>query len=146
MRPLMTALGRFKTDSVQETHPWHIQNVDHELIDSALGMEASGQKETISGRLGPIFHMFGGWKNYVLLEAEPPFHIGWIYRQSNKKEVAQSAINRLLLTEPQVRMLAGPKGSKTLFFATKPDGQQIQLQKTGQGVLGDKQFPGTRLL
>lgn len=27
MWPLMFALGRFRSDSIQETHPWHIQNI-----------------------------------------------------------------------------------------------------------------------
>ena len=139
MRPLMFALGKFKSDSIQETHPWHIQRVDPDLVDHELAVRVTGEKELLKAKYGPLFHMFSGWKHYATLEAEPPFHIGW-------STLTQTAINRLLIEDDAVRMLVGPEGTETTFFALSPDGEQVKLRKIGQGVLGDNQFPGTRLL
>ena len=146
MRPLMFALGKFKSDSIQETHPWHIQNISPECIDPLLSVDVSGEKEAVSDRFGPLFHMFGGWKRYVVLEADPDFHVGWIHFKQGQETPAQSAVNRLLINDNTVRLLAGPEGTETTFFALNPDGEQIKLRRIGQGVLGDNQFPGTRLL
>lgn len=144
MWPLMFALGKFRSDSIQETHPWHIQNIKSELVNTDLSVLVKGQSEAIPSRLGPVFHMFGGWKNYATLQAEPPYHIGWVF--FDKGRVKQAAVNRLLIIEKNVRMLAGPNDTKTLFFAVRPTGEQVLLQKIGQGTLGDKRFPNTRLL
>lgn len=88
--------------------------------------------------------MFGGWKNCVTLQAEPSYHIGWVF--FDKDRVKQVAVNRLLIIGKNVRMLAGPNDTKTLFFAVRPSGEQVLLQKIGQGTLGDKRLPNTRLL
>ena len=144
MWPLMLALGRFNLDSVQETHPWHIQNINPEQIKADLSIHVEGKAETIPGRFGPLFHMFGGWKNYVALQAEPPYHIGWVFHK--KGVIKQSAVDRLLIEGKNVRMLTGPQDTETQFFALKPSGEQILLEKIGEGVLGDKNFPKTRLL
>ncbi len=146
MRPIMIALGRLKSDSIQETHPWHIQNITPETIDPAISVDVVGSKEVVSDRFGPLFHMFGGWKNYVLLEAEPPFHVGWVFSRDSEDSPRQSAINRLQISDKTVRMLGGPEHSSTQFFAVNPDGEQIPIRKIGRGVLGDNQFPGSRLL
>lgn len=139
MRPLMAALGSFKRDALQETHPWHIHPVDPDLIDSELAVRLAGEKEALRAKYGPLFHMFGGWKHYAALEAKPPFHIGW-------SALGQTAINRLLIEDEAVRMLVGPENTETVFFAVKPTGDQLKLRTIGRGVLGDNQFPGTRLL
>ena len=146
MRPLMFALGKFKSDSIQETHPWHIQNVAPANIEPALSVVVVGDKEAVSNRFGPLFHMFGGWKHYIVLEAKPPFHIGWVHMKAGQETPAQSAVNRLRIDDVAVRMLAGPEDTETTFFALNPDGEQIKLRKIGRGVLGDNQFPETRLL
>lgn len=146
MRPLMYVLGRGRMDSVQETHPWHVQHIDPNLVDDEMSVVILGDKEALSDRFGPLHHMFGGWKHYVTLEAEPPFHIGWIFKKDSQPVPSQSAINRLQIEDKNVRMLAGPEGTRTQFFAVGPNGEQIGLRKIGQGVLGDNQFPGTRLL
>lgn len=146
MRPLMFVLGKCKVDSIQETHPWHIQNISPDIIDPNLSVLVSGGKEAVSDRFGPLFHMFGGWKQYVVLEADPPFHIGWVHRRDNREAPVQSAANRLQVADHTVRLLSGPQDSTTQFFALTPEGQQIKLRKVGSGTLGDKQFPGIRLL
>jgi hypothetical protein len=80
-----------------------------------------------------------------LFEAsQEEFHIGWASRINRK--LAQAAIHRLTLFDGHVRMLNGAGNSETDFFAVDPDGIQIDIQVAGTGVLGDSQFPGTRLL
>lgn len=148
MRPVMYGLGGFRPDSIQETHPWHVQDIDPALIDPELSVTVTGSPlETMKAHYGFLFHMpiIGGWKQYTLFEAaEQRFHIGWASRVRNK--LAQAAIHRLPLFDGHVRMLNGPEGSETEFFAVNPDGEQIELAATGSGVLGDNQFPDTRLL
>ena len=148
MRPLVYTLGGFKSDSIQETHPWHIQDIAPELIDPGLSVTIEGNKEeTMNSHRLFLFHapIFGGWKHYTLLEsAEDEFHIGWVARARGK--LAQAAIHRLKLSNGQVRMLNGPEGSETEYFAVNQDGIQLGLQIGGHGILGDNQFPDTRLL
>jgi hypothetical protein len=148
MRPLMHTLGGFKPDSLQETHPWHVQEIDHELIDPELTVTIKGSaSESMKSHNVFLFHapILGGWRNYTLFEtAQAEFHIGWVGKVRGK--LAQAAINRLLIFDGKVRMLNGPEGSETDFFAVDPDGIQIGIQSIGGGKLGDNQFPGTRLL
>lgn len=146
MRPLMLLLGRLDANSVQETHPWHVERIDPSLVAEDGTVVVNGKKEAVSGRFGPLFHMFGGWRHYVALQAEPPFHIGWLFSKNNLDKPSQSAINRLQIDSDTVRMLSGPQGTETRFFAVSPSGKQVPLRKVGQGVLGDDQFPDTRLL
>jgi hypothetical protein len=148
MQPLMHTLGGFKSDSLQETHPWHIQKIDPSLINSELSTKVKGSsEEKMNSHNIFLFHapVFGGWKHYTLLEAaEEEFHIGWIAKV--RGELSQAAIHRLKISTGQVRMLDGPKDSETEYFAVNPDGIQIDLKISGKGILGDNQFPDTRLL
>ena len=146
MRPLMYVLGHCKPDSIQETHPWHQQTIDPQRVNPDLSIFVTGEKEALSARLGPLYHMFGGWKHYVLLEAEPPFHVGWIFNRDNQAEPEQSALSRHRIKDSSVRLLTGPEATTTQFFALNPEGEQILIRKIGKGVLGDNQFPDTRLL
>ena len=66
--------------------------------------------------------------------------------KAGQETPAQSSVNRLRIDDVAVRMLAGPEDTETTFFALNPDGEQIKLRKIGRGVLGDNQFPETRLL
>lgn len=147
MRPLMVALGGFKPDSIQETHPWHVQTVDPDLVNPDLSVCVTGACEKIRGHKLFLFHapIFGGWRNYTLFEAgQEEFHIGWVSRVNG--ELFQAAVNRMALTDGRVRMLNGSEGSETEFFAVSPEGEQVELHVAGSGVLGDNQFPDTRLL
>lgn len=148
MRPVMYGLGGFRADSVQETHPWHIQDIDPELVDSELSVLVKGNAaENMRSHNLFLFHapILGGWTHYTLLRAaEMEFHVGWISRVRGK--LAQAAVHRLPLTDGAVRMLNGPAESETHFFAVNTTGDQIAIENAGEGELGDNQFPGTRLL
>ncbi len=146
MLPIMIVLGRFKKDSIQETHPWHIKNISPSDVDPTKVLLVNGAKEKVGDRYGPLFHMFWGWKNYILIESNGPFYIGWIFYKDGSNTPAQSAVNLLIINDDRIRMLSGPKGSKTLFFAVDNKGRQLPIRKAGQGQLGDSKFPGTRLL
>ena len=147
MRPIMFTLGGFKSDSIQETHPWHVQNIDPELIDPELSTTIKGNsQEKLTTHKLFLFHVpaLNGWKHYTLLESEKDeFHIGWISRVQGK--LAQAAVHRLRIENGQIRMLNGPKDSETELFAVDTNGKQINVAAVGSGVLGDNQFPNIRL-
>lgn len=148
LRPLMYVLGGFLQDSVQNTHPWHVLEINPNLVDPELSVMVQGQEERLSKRYGPLFHMFGGWKGYtalVLPESKKPLHIGWVHRKQG--EVAQASVNRLSLpSQCVIRALTGPQNTTTQFFAVNSTGEQVKIKYRGQGVLGDNQFPNTMLL
>lgn len=147
MRPIMYTLGGFKPDSIQETHPWHVQNIDPTLVDPELSTVMKGNsEEKLNSHQLFLFHVpaLNGWKHYTLLEsAEDEFHIGWISRARGK--LAQAAIHRLRIDDGHIRMLNGPGDSEAELFAVDTKGKQIGIKTAGDGVLGDNQFPGVRL-
>jgi len=147
LQPVMYTLGGFKSDSIQETHPWHIQEIDPELVNPELSVVIKGSaEERMNSHKLFLFHapILGGWRHYTLLEAEEEFHIGWVARVRGK--LAQAAVHRLRIDNSQVRMLNGPEGSETEYFAVSPNGTQSNLDMAGAGILGDHQFPDIRLL
>jgi hypothetical protein len=133
---------------VQETHNWHVQKVNPDLVDPDLSATVKrNPAERLQSHQLFLFHIpiLNGWKHYTLFEAaEEQFHIGWVARTRGK--LVQAAVHRLMIDDLNVRMLNGPGESSTEFFAVKPNGMQIGVSVAGHGVLGDNQFPGTRLL
>lgn len=80
----------------------------------------------------PLFHipLFGGWKNYVVLQpadSDQGWHIGWLAH-----DVA--GVSRIKVRGP-VRLLLG--SGNVSFFGVNTEGEQIKLCKIAQGRIGD---------
>ena len=151
MIPLMFVLGGFKRDSLQETHPWHCyREFNVESIDIAKTLKVQGEERAFKKHFLFLFHapIFGGWKRYCVLaptNTGTPFHIGWIVKNIYD-DIIDYGINKKPISDPAVRMLTGPTSHQTLFFAVDDTGNQLNLTKIGEGVLGDGKHPEFRLL
>jgi hypothetical protein len=152
MIPLMYFLGGFKSDAVQETHPWHsFRGFNIDEVDRTLAIENTGTESTsFKQHFLFLFHapIFGGWKQYVTFAPEVPvasFNIGWIVYDTHTKKLLDRGINTLPVTNGMIRVLSGPPNFTGYFFAVDANGEQIKLKEVGRGTLGDKQFPGIRL-
>lgn len=145
--PFMQVPGE---EAPQESHMTSIENVPEIAaanINPDLCAEVTGayegwlNKVSKDGRGGFLFHTRWGWKDYVVLEppASGTWYIGWV------DDATGAQMNRLPLIGP-VRMLRGPIGTLTRFFAVNEDGLQIQLSIKDYGTLGDGKHPTMRLL
>jgi len=148
LEPIMLILGGFKKDSVQQTHPWHVRNIDPNLIskENSLSFEGSDYYTIYKTQKGPGFHIpiLGGWKKYVVLEVESsntPWYIGWIvYDKNNNGEIIFSQININPINQNKVKVLSGSPNLYGYFFAIDKKGNQIKVEKIGDGVLGDNKY------
>lgn len=148
--PMMWIGANFGQDSIQHTHPWHtrkLTDLEVEYINPELNLyiEGSEQVNTLNKR-NPLFHLplLGGWKNYVVIENPLyneeliiPWHIGWIYNN-------QAEIHKLPIQSAHIKMLTGPMGHTTTFFAIS-DGIQIPIASKDTGKLFDKRYRDVRL-
>ena len=145
----MYALGGFKADSIQETHPWHPHRIDRELLDLSITAEAPIDEEAIN-RLGFLFHVPGipglGWRDYSVLQpADQPFYIGWSSIDAQDGHHVDTAVHRLRVDSDRIRMLNGPSSERTNFFAVNLDGDQVNLDIVDSGRLGSNMHTDIRL-
>lgn len=134
MIPLMYLLsGTFK-ERPQRTHHWNCIGLKQSNVDHLNPIEmffCDGVKA--SPRRIFFFHMpiFGGWKKYVVLRPKEMenWHIGWI--TDDKKIIGVSKI----ILSGSVRMLVGNKNVQ--FFGVNELGEQIEINKIGEGTIGD---------
>lgn len=151
MRPVMFILGGFREDAIQETHPWHCwRGFDAGSIDISCAAKCRGSDDkTFKRRYGFLFHapLIGGWKKYRVFSPKSDvscYRIGWLIYHDTI--LVDACINTLLIRDERVRMLEGPTGMVTYFFAINDNGAQIPLYEVGSGTLGDKKYGKTRLL
>lgn len=144
LTPIMFIIGGFKKENIQHHHGYHAVNFYGEL-DKYKVVELLADSPSKYGSSGGflvhkgLFHMpiFGGWKNYVVLENmdfKDYWFIGW-------KTGGYFQYSTLSLKQPYVRLLKGRKGSKSYFFGLNSKGQQVKLGVVAHGVLGDKKYP-----
>lgn len=143
----------------QETHFWNVaKNLSQEFInalDESLMVSVPGTKKgwewakNFPKMIGDIaMHSRWGWRDYVVLEVDRnqyqldgSWNIGW------KKDDGTVEASRIPLTDGRVRMLKGPIGTTTQFFAIHENGTQIPLKIVGHGNLDKKgEFEDIRLL
>jgi hypothetical protein len=139
-------------ETPQETHGWNVQRVSPEKrneIDDAPGVQVAGTYEGYLGKSHGVglfhFPIFGGWKEYVVLETDTIqlWHLGWIVEGMGR---SYFDLSRLTLREPRVRVLKPPAGTSVLFYAVDGSGVQVPLKLIGEGAIGDGKFPKVRLL
>ena len=156
MRPVMFALGGFKQDSIQETHFWHNQAIDRSEIDESLTVLIHGDDNHARIRTNrvfpiPMFHIpiLGGWRNYVVLRVGgdvPYWHIGWMHRTCAPGSRLLATVQRLRITDRDVKVLTQSVGFVTEFFAFAPSGEQLPVSVVDRGKLGDMKHPMVRLM
>jgi hypothetical protein len=142
--PIMFAFNGFNKTDVQKTHPWHIKSFNKSLLSSKnttliKGKDTSKVKDVWFG----LFHMpiFGGWKNYVVLE--PINYKGvWFLGWSTQKH---TQLNKIPISGA-IKALEGPKGNTTYFFAIDKNKNFIELKVVARGKIGDEQYKNLPLL
>jgi hypothetical protein len=137
MMPFMYCLAG-TLEKPQQTHFWNntklkpqdVAHLDpHRMVHCQGVVNASTRK--ILGI--PVFHIpiLGGWRNYIVLEPSEicgnGWHVGWVAHDV-------VGVSRIKLIN-HVRLLLGP--GDVSFFGVSPDGEQITVQQTGEGKIGD---------
>lgn len=138
MMPLMYLLSGTPEEVPQRTHFWNNRKLhpgevvglkEHNMVMS------SGSGGVERWRYGlPIFHVpiFGGWREYIVLEPSinPSqfWYVGWI----SGDEV--SGVSRVQI-KGSVRLLLG--NGSTKFFGLNEGGVQIKIHEIGRGRIGD---------
>ena len=143
MTPIMYVLGGFKADSIQHTHPWHMQAVNSPLInlDLATPPAKGDDNSRFSKSDSFLFHVpiLGGWKEYSIYECSTqnngPFYIGFMQKNADDS-VEKSFIIKTPIYGDRVRMLNGSPIYTTIFFAVDKNGKQLPIKKVGKGTLG----------
>lgn len=155
--PFMWLLAGTKLELPQETHYWHIQKIDCNIIEKTLSSDLNivlegDDKSRFSMDISNfgLFHMpiFGGWKNYIILKAESFTHhwnIGWRIYSNTPVAASKCEIQKLPISSPFIKLLKGLPGQKVEFFAIDSDGSQAPLHLVGEGRLGDGKFRNVRL-
>ena len=147
LSPFMFLLGGLKMDSIQQTHGWHTLDVDPNVVDLKKSLTVIGSDASKFNNFGRIidhlgvFHMpiFGGWKNYVILECKDTFwYVGWLSK-------GFSQAHCLPIKGSKVKVLTGIKGNKTVFFGVDKNGNQVPIKKLAQGILGDGKYKSVPL-
>ena len=140
MTPIMYIVAGTFSESPQRTHFWNntklglrqVEHLKNEMMVACKGAGTTGVRFWLGI---PLFHLpiFGGWKNYVVLQScdmvGRKWHVGWI-----AGDVA--GVSRIELRGPGglVRMLIGP--GDVSFFGVN-EGEQIPIRLVARGRLGD---------
>jgi hypothetical protein len=136
MVPIMCILGGTFFERPQRTHQWNNlklrrAQVKHLLQLFMVWSRGVPSKKRFVWKI-PLFHMrlFGGWKQYVVLEPIHPtgvtWHVGWV-----AEDVI--GVSRITLSGP-VRVLVG--NGDVFHFGLATSGVQIPIRKIGEGIIG----------
>ena len=137
--PIMYVLQGTVYETPQRTHIWNNLKLNREVLKFTLPLcegfvgNPSACKSLWLGFI-PRFHMplFGGWRTFVVLQAatnqEEQWFIGWFH------ETGPVGVSKIPLSGP-VRMTIGP--DPVCFFAFTKAGEQLPLQRIGQGKIGE---------
>ena len=138
MVPVMYLVSGTFRETPQRTHNWNVQtcNTSSDSIPTQFLLPVPG-KGNASARFVagiPIFHIpiFGGWKDYVVLqpkESKGTWFVGWI---TEKRELQISKIP----LSGRVRLLLGPQEA-SFFGVDKQSGELILLECIGSGRIGE---------
>jgi hypothetical protein len=138
MLPIMYFVQGNVYEVPQKTHMWNYQTLrapEIQEINPAYCVELDKDPSAIRQFTGliPFFHMpiFGGWKNFVVLEpldtVNTYWNVGWTL--GNLVQVS-----RIQITQ-KVRLLTPPLPVQ--FFGIDSNGTQIQIQTVGHGKVGE---------
>lgn len=136
IEPLMR-LGTYRGESPQQTHFWNnmklpISSAKHLDVDNMVFVPRFPDAMPRQW-WNPRWHLprFGGWKNYVVLEADfddGTWYVGW--------KTGTSAGVSLIPIHGLVRVLIGPEN--VWFFGVEAARhRQIKLRQAADGIIGD---------
>lgn len=148
--PIMIILSGFHFEYPQETHKWHMQVIDCSFVDEAKGVRVLGDDNSKFTNKTPLNHIpiLGGWKNYVILEANDYsnyWYVGWKIKYIENKRPDKCEIHKLKIKSSQIKLLKGVPDSEKIFFALNKNGNFIKLKIADEGVLGDGKYRRARL-
>ena len=133
---LMVPAMYLVSGTLEEPNRTHFWN-NRQLNTRESGLLKLGHMVHCQGILGettvwPLFHMpiFGGWRNYVVIEPEDypgKWYIVW--------KLFDGAGISILPVTGKIRVLIGP--GDVLFASFARDGHQILLREIGRGRVGD---------
>lgn len=136
MTPIMYLLQGTFREKPQRTHYWNNKKYTAKhisFLSAQMLVTIEPDPVALPRWFGivPIFHIpiLGGWKKYIVLEPIAPqdeWYVGWVAGDT-------IGISQVRLTG-SVRVLRGQ--SIVQFFGINEHGQQISVQKIGQGEIG----------
>lgn len=149
--PLMWILCGCKFELPQETHRWHMRNYHHIDVPKNKSVRIEGDDKSKRSVKGfPFYHipLFGGWKNYVILEVEDFgsfWNLGWIveFKDHSKSDRYQVQASRIY--GRFIKVLKGINDSDKIFFAIKKDGSFANIKLIDHGRLGEGKYRSVRL-
>lgn len=140
MHPIMVYLLGAPGESPQRTHKWNYRSFSEDELEylpdalkRSLVVKLPGNKNAGPAHWCgiPILHLtrFGGWKEYVVLEAytEHEWYAGWWTD-------GHVGISRVPVYG-KVRLLIPP--DPVIYFGVLRDGTQVPLRAVSQGRIGD---------
>ena len=145
LMPFMHLLNGFKKP-IQETHTWHAYDVDKEFLVNNKGKFVKGldseSKFDHHSSLG-LYHMpiLGGLTKYVVIEVgdfKDHWHVAW-------KGGDKGQIHRLKIYDNKLKLLTGRTGGY-FVFALNDKAEFLDIKIIDYGKIGDKKYPGVRLL
>lgn len=139
MVPLMYLMAGTFSEVPQRTHRWNNSKLSMKAtkdLSNTYAVTCIGDDRAVgrNGLLDLRFHLpiIGGWKKYVVLcplDVNQDWYIGWM-------STIDAGVSRIKLRGP-VRMLLGP-GEVTFFGLNAETNEQVNIQETGRGRIGDK--------
>lgn len=138
MTPLMYVINGTFRETPQRTHRWNnVRNIPaadiaHFDRNSMIHSPGNPQARLLRHRLLIHITILGSWRDYIVLKPIPgihsdqPWFIGWIHGD-------YFGYSRIPLYQP-VRILVG--SDPVTFFGITSLGDQISLQKIGEGEIG----------
>lgn len=153
--PFMWILAKGKVERPQESHRWHFQDIECDILEKIMdphlivSIEGDDPSRFDINSLG-LFHLplFGGWKNYIILEANNfsrYWHVGWRIYRGGTKNLVRCQIQKLRISSSCIKLLKGVPGKRAEFFGVDDSGKQVSVRVVGEGKLGDGQFRNVRL-
>lgn len=138
MNPIMVCLSGAPNEAPQRTHRWNNRRLtekDTDFLEPAHMMTFDGiQRQIKRGRVRFHLPIFGGWRQYVVLEpvgGKRDWHVGWV--TGGVRGVSQIRLNG------PVRLLRGPEPI-SFFGICAHNYFQIGICWVWSGVIGEGGF------
>ncbi len=149
--PVVKVLGKLNADSIQETHSWHLQQINPNLVNRKMALRMPSDDKSIHQKYRLfLFHapLLGGWTKYTVYEVGPeiklPFYVGWTEYNSDGS-VEKTIVHKLPIYKREIRLLNGTPFFHVEAFALSSDGVQVSIKSSDKGVLGENKDSDIRL-
>lgn len=149
--PFMWIICGFNFELPQETHRWHMMNFPNIDVPKNKSVVIKGDDNSKYSAKGfPFFHMpiFGGWKNYVILEAKDFgkfWNVGWVVRFNDHSRQDRYQVQASRIYGSNIKLLKGINDSDKIFFAIGKNGGFADIKLIDEGRLGNGKYRSVRL-